>query len=46
MYMNKSPNNFDIRSPILDKYIPVSEALTLSLVVSDSVLGDVYNYYV
>ena len=44
--MNESPNHFAIRPPTLDKYIPLDEPLRPAPVVTDEVLGDVYNCYV
>ena len=43
--MNESPNNFDIRPPTLQEYIPLGEALKPAPLVSDNALGEVYNYY-
>ena len=44
--MNKSPNDFAIRSPALDEYIPLDKPLRPTPVVTDETLGDVYNYSV
>ena len=42
--MNESPNDFTLRPPTLEEYIPMDETLRPAPVISDAVLGDVYNY--
>ena len=41
---NESNNNFDIRPPTLEQYIPLHEIIPPAPVVEDYHLGDVYNY--
>ncbi len=43
---NESPNNFDLRPPTIEEYLPVNEVLVPAPFVSDELLGGVYNYYV
>ena len=42
--MNESPNNFNIHPPTLQEYIPIFEPIKPALIVSDSALGNIYNY--
>ena len=42
---NKSPNNFDIRPPLIEEYLPLHEALKKAPIVPDNALGEVYLYY-
>ena len=42
--LNESPNNFDIRPPSLEEYIPLDEVLIPAPDITDDLLGEVYNY--
>jgi hypothetical protein len=42
--MNESPNDFTLRPPTLEEYIPIDEILRPAPVITDAVLGGVYNY--
>ena len=42
---NESPNNFDIRPPLIEEYLPLDEALKKAPIVPDNALGEVYQYY-
>ena len=43
---NESPNNFDIRPPTIEEYLPLNEIIEHAPDITDEQLGDVYNYYV
>ena len=42
---NQSNNNFNIRPPTIEEYIPLNEIIKLVPNVSDGALSDVYTYY-
>ena len=44
--LNESPNNFDIRPPTLEDYIPLEEVLKPAPIITDDLLGQVYSYVV
>ena len=43
---NESPNNFNVRPPSIEVYLPLNEPIKPAPVISDNALGDVYRYYV
>ena len=43
--LNESPNNFDLRPPSIEEYLPLSEAIDSTSVIPDAALGELYNYY-
>ena len=42
---NESPNNFNIRPPTIEEYLPLDEVMKPAPIVNDEDLGEVYNYY-
>ena len=42
---NESPNNFNIRPPTIEEYLPLEEVMKSAPIVTNEDLGDVYNYY-
>ena len=44
--LNEIPNNFNIRPPTLEQYIPLDEVLKPAPDTTNELLGDVYNYNV
>ena len=42
--LNESPNNFDMRPPTLEQYIPLDEAVKPAPEINDELMGDVYKY--
>ena len=41
--LNESPNNFNLRPPSLEEYIPLDEILIPAPVIDDDLLGEIYN---
>ena len=42
---NESPNNFNIRPPTIEEYLPLDEIMKPVPIVTDEDLGEVYDYY-
>lgn len=42
---NETPNNFDLRPPTIEAYLPIDEELVPAPHITDEDLGEVYNYH-